>query len=106
MGPLNYTIKWLTDLHEVPRVVPKSVMADGPVGLFRNQIMIAAPSGPTQMIKVLIQRKVVHRPPLGPQAVPKHDKWPRRAISEPIMTCGLVRPYPYTYSVFTPLGLS
>ena len=63
--PLGRSERWFVDLREVPRVVPKSVIHDGPVGLFRNQIMIAAPSGPTQMIKVLPQRKVVRRPPQG-----------------------------------------
>ena len=84
--------RWFVDLREVPRVVPKSVIHDGPVGLFWNQIMIAAPSGPTQMIKVLLQRKVVCRPP---RVVPKprtmapsgglrtdHDSRPRWALPE------------------------
>ena len=73
-GPSGRSERWFVDLREVPRVAPKSVIHDGPVGLFRNQIMIAAPSGPTQMSKVLTQRKVVHRPPLGSQAAPKYDK--------------------------------
>ena len=46
-GPSGRSERWFVDLCEVPRVAPKSVIHDGPVGLFRNQIMIAAPSGPT-----------------------------------------------------------
>ena len=92
-GPSGRSERWFVDLREVPRVAPKSVIHDGPVGLFRNQIMIAAPSGPTQMIKILRQRKVVRRPPQGLSGRPEtksvapsgcfgtdHDLRPRRAL--------------------------
>ena len=105
-GPSGRSERWFVDLREVPRVAPKSVTQDGPVGLFRNQIIIAAPSGHTQMIKVMRQRKVVRRPPQASRAVQKCNQWPRRAISEPIMTCGPVGPYPCTYIASALLVLS
>ena len=92
-GPSGRSERWFVDLREVPRVVPKSVIHNGPVGLFRNQIMIAAPSGPTQMVKILPPRKVVRRPPQGLSGRPEtksvapsgyfgtdHDLRPRRAL--------------------------
>ena len=105
-GPSGRSERWFVDLREVPRVAPKSVIHDGPVGLFRNQIMIAAPSALHKWSKYCQRGRSSADLPRASRAVPKRNQWPRRAVSEPIMTCGPVGPYPYTYIAFALLVLS
>ena len=78
------------DLLKISWIVLKPFTANSPVGPFRNRIMIAAPSGPSRMIKLHMQRKVVYRPPRvvsKPQTMAPsgdlgtdHDSRPRRAL--------------------------
>ena len=102
-GPSDRSRRSSTDLFKITWVVLKPFMASSPIGLFRNRIMIAAPSGPSRMIKLHMQRKVVRRPS---RVVPKHrtmapssdletdhDSQPRRALPGCIRySCNKVSP--------------
>ena len=91
-GPSGRSRRSSADLLKISWVVSKPFMASSPVGLFQNRIMIATPSGPSQMIKLHMQRNVVRRPPrvvLKPRTMAPsgglgtdHDSRPRQALPE------------------------